>query len=74
MGRNATINKEISLDEIRREKAKVKSEWAYFEKLTFIEDIYAGEQVKYAIEKRGKTSQCGYKLGLQTGINMVLKD
>ena len=32
----------------------------YFEKLTFIEDIYAGEQVNYDIEKRGKTAQTGY--------------
>lgn len=60
MGRNVLINKDISLREIRREKAKIKSEWAYFEKLTFIEDIYAGENVNYAIEKRGKTAQTGY--------------
>lgn len=60
MGRNVLINKDISLSEIRREKAKIKSEWAYFEKLTLIEDIYAGENVNYAIEKRGKTAQTGY--------------
>lgn len=60
MGRNVLINKDISLNEIRREKAKIKSEWAYFEKLTFIEDVYAGENVNYAIEKRGKTAQTGY--------------
>jgi len=60
MGRNVLINKDISISEIRREKAKIKSEWAYFEKLTFIEDIYAGENVNYAIEKRGKTAQTGY--------------
>lgn len=60
MGRNVLINKDISLSEIRREKAKIKNEWAYFEKLTFIEDIYAGENVNYAIEKRGKTAQTGY--------------
>ena len=60
MGRNILINKEIPLDEIRREKQEIKKEWAYFEKLTFIEDVYAGEQVNYAIEKRGKTAQTGY--------------
>ncbi len=60
MGRNVFINKEIPLDEIRREKSEIKKEWAYFEKLTFIEDVYAGENVNYAIEKRGKTAQTGY--------------
>ena len=60
MGRNVLINKDITISEIRREKAKIKSEWSYFEKLTFIEDIYAGENVNYAIEKRGKTAQTGY--------------
>lgn len=60
MGRHAIINKEIPLEEIRKEKARVKTEWSYFEKLTFIEDLYADEEVKYAVEKRGKTAQCGY--------------
>lgn len=60
MGRNININKEIPLSAIRREKAKIKNKWAYFEKLTFIEDVYAGEHVNYAIQKRGKTAQTGY--------------
>ena len=60
MGRNILLNKEIPLSEIRKEKAKIKSEWSYFEKLTFIEDVYAGEHVNYAIEKRGKSAQTGY--------------
>ena len=50
MGRNILINKDIPLSKIRSEKARIKSEWAYFEKLTFIEDIYAGENVNYAIK------------------------
>ena len=60
MGRNILINKDIPLSKIRSEKARIKSEWAYFEKLTFIEDVYAGKNVNYAIEKRGKTAQTGY--------------
>lgn len=60
MGRKININKEIPIEDIRTEKSKIKSEWAYFEKLTFIEDVYAGENVNYAIEKRGKTAQTGY--------------
>ena len=60
MGRNVLINKDIPLSQIRSEKAKIKSEWAYFEKLTFIEDVYSGENVNYAIEKRGKSAQTGY--------------
>ncbi len=32
----------------------------FYEKITFIEDIYAGETVKYAIEKRGKTIPTGH--------------
>lgn len=60
MGRNILINKDIPLSKIRSEKARIKSEWTYFEKLTFIEDVYAGENVNYAIEKRGKTAQTGY--------------
>ena len=37
MGRKININKEIPIEDIRSEKSKIKSEWAYFEKLTFIE-------------------------------------
>lgn len=60
MSRTINIRKDISLERIRAEKKKVKNEWAYFEKLTFLEDIYSGETVKYAIEKRGKNHQTGY--------------
>ena len=31
MGRNVLINKDVTLSEIRREKAKIKTEWSYFE-------------------------------------------
>ena len=69
MGRNAYIDKSIPIQEIWKEKQKIKKEWAYFEKLTFIEDVYAGETVKYAIEKRGKSTQTGHN-----GMNQDSKD
>lgn len=51
MGRNAYINKEIPLSKIHEVKADLKRYIEFYEKITFIEDIYAGEIVKYAIKK-----------------------
>lgn len=39
MGRNILINKEIPLDEIRREKQEIKKEWAYFGTVLFHTDV-----------------------------------
>ena len=60
MSRNAYINKDISLSKIHEVKADLKHYIEFYEKITFIEDIYAGETVKYAIEKRGKTIPTGH--------------
>lgn len=60
MSRNAYVNKEIPLSKIHEVKADLKRYIEFYEKITFIEDIYAGETVKYAIEKRGKTIPTGH--------------
>ncbi|MCQ2970344.1 MAG: helix-turn-helix domain-containing protein [archaeon] len=60
MSRNAYINKEIPISKIHEVKADLKHCIEFYEKITFIEDIYAGEKVKYAIEKRGKTIPTGH--------------
>ena len=60
MGRNAIVNKEIPLSKIKERKSEIRSEWQLYEQLTFIEDIYHGENVNYAIKKRGKTIQTGH--------------
>lgn len=60
MSRNAYINKEIPLSKIHEVKADLKRYVEFYEKITFIEDIYAGETVKYAIKKRGKTITTGH--------------
>ena len=60
MSRNAYINKKIPLSKIHEVKADLKRYIEFYEKITFIEDIYAGETVKYAIEKRGKTIPTGH--------------
>lgn len=60
MGRNAIVNKEIPLSKIRERKSEIRAEWQLYEQLTFIEDIYHGENVNYAIKKRGKTTQTGH--------------
>ena len=56
MSRNAYINKDIPLSKIHEVKADLKYYIEFYKKITFIEDIYAGETVKYAIEKRGKNN------------------
>ena len=53
-------NKDIPLSKIHEVKADLKHYIEFHEKITFIEDIYAGETVKYAIEKRGKTIPTGH--------------
>ena len=60
MSRHAYINKEIPLSKIHEVKADLKRHIEFYEKITFIEDIYAGETVKYAIKKRGKTIPTGH--------------
>ena len=60
MSRNAYINKEIPLSKIHEVKADLKYYIKFYEKITFIEDIYAGETVKYVIEKCGKTIPTGH--------------
>ena len=61
MGRQAYIKKDIPITEIRKVKMDLKKIVDLYDKVTFIEDIYCGESVKSAMEKRGKTSQTGYK-------------
>ena len=60
MSRQAYINKEIPLTEIRRVKRDLHKLVQLYEKLTFIEELYCDETVKSAIEHRGKTPQTGY--------------
>jgi len=61
MSRPANIKKEVSITEIRRVKRDLHKFIELYDKITFIEDLYSGETVKSAIEKRGKTPQTGYK-------------
>lgn len=61
MSRQAYINKDVPITEIRRVKRDLQKFVELYDKLTFIEDIYGGENVKKAIEKCGKTPQTGYK-------------
>lgn len=60
MVRKAYINKnhatESELYDVSRELKKYVE---FHEKLMFIQDLYNGETVKYAISKRGKTEQTG---------------
>lgn len=60
MTRKAYINKEIPLSKIHEVKADLKRYIEFYEKIIFIEDMYAGETVKYAIEKRGRTIPTGH--------------
>jgi len=61
MSRQAYINKDIPITEIRRVKRDLQKFVDLYEKITFIEELYCDETVKSAIEKRGKTPQTGYK-------------
>lgn len=60
MSRNAYINKEIPLSKIHEVKADLKRYVEFYEKITFIKDIYTGETVKYAIEKSEKIIPTDY--------------
>ena len=61
MRRSANIKKEVPITEIRRVKRDLHKFIELYDKITFIEELYAGETVKSAMEKRGKTPQTGYK-------------
>lgn len=61
MGRQAYINKSVSISEIRKVKRDLQKFVDLYEKVTFIEELYFDETVKSAMEKRGKTPQTGYK-------------
>ena len=61
MSRQAYINKDISITEIRRVKRDLQKFVDLYEKVTFIEELYCDETVKSAISRRGKTPQTGYK-------------
>lgn len=60
MSRQAYINKDIPITEIRKVKRDLQKFVDLYEKVTFIEELYDGATVKSAIEKRGKTQQTGY--------------
>ncbi len=61
MSRQAYVNKDIPITEIRKVKRDLQKFVDLYEKLTFIEELYCDETVKSAIEHRGKTPQTGYK-------------
>ncbi|MBQ7929119.1 MAG: transposase [Methanobrevibacter sp.] len=61
MSRQAYVNKNIPISEIRRVKRDLEKFVHLYEKVSFIEDLYADETVKDSIEKHGKTPQTGYK-------------
>lgn len=61
MGRQAYIKKSLPISEIRKIKRDLQKFVDLYEKVTFIEELYSGETVKSAMEKRGKTPQTGYK-------------
>ena len=61
MSRQAYIKKDIPISEIRRVKRDLEKFVHLYEKVSFIEDLYADETVKDSIKKHGKTPQTGYK-------------
>lgn len=61
MGRPVSINKTIPISQIRRVKRDLQKFIELYDKVTFIEDLYNGETVVSAIEKKNKTPQTGYK-------------
>lgn len=61
MGRQANINKDIPISEIRKVKRDLQKFVDLYEKVSFIEELYQDTTVKDAIEKYGKTPQTGYK-------------
>ena len=61
MSRQAYIRNDVPITEIRKVKRDLEKFVVLYEKVTFLEEIYSGETVKSAMEKRGKTPQTGYK-------------
>ena len=61
MSRQAYVNKDIPITQIRRVKRDLQKFVELYEKVTFIEEMYCDETVKSAMERRGKTPQTGYK-------------
>lgn len=61
MSRQAYIKKDVPITEIRKVKRDLEKFLDLYEKVTFIEELYEGDTVKSAMEKRGKTPQTGYK-------------
>lgn len=61
MSRQAYIRNDVPITEIRKVKRDLEKFVVLYEKVTFLEEIYSGEAVKSAMEKRGKTPQTGYK-------------
>lgn len=61
MGRQANINKDIPISEIRKVKRDLQKFVDLYEKVSFIEELYQDMTVKDAIENYGKTPQTGYK-------------
>ena len=61
MSRQAYVNKDIPITQIRHVKRDLQKFVELYEKVTFIEELYCDETVKSAMERRGKTPQTGYK-------------
>ena len=61
MSRQAYVNKDIPITQIRRVKRDLQKFVELYEKVTLIEELYCDETVKSAMERRGKTPQTGYK-------------
>ena len=61
MSRPVQIDKDVPITEIRKIKSDLKKFVLLYEKITFIEEIYAGKSVKEAMESRNKSPQTGYK-------------
>ena len=61
MSRQAYVNRDIPITEIRRVKRDLQKFVDLYEKVTFIEELYCDETVKSAMDRRGKTPQTGYK-------------
>ena len=59
MSRQAYVNKDIPITQIRRVKRDLQKFVELYEKVTFIEELYCDETVKSAMERRGKTPQTG---------------
>lgn len=61
MSRQAYVNKDVPITEIRKVKRDLQKFVDLYEKVAFIEELYCDETVKSAMERRGKSPQTGYK-------------